>query len=362
MEYADQFRNKELIRKTVERIHALSTRPVTFMEVCGGHTMAIHKSGISSLLPKHIQLISGPGCPVCVTDRTFIDTAVSIACMPDIILTSFGDLMRVPGSNSTLNEEKAKGADIRVVYSPLDALRLALENPLKNIVFLAIGFETTAPGTAISIIEAQQMNRCNFMVLSAHKIMPPAMTAIIQTGLPINGYLAPGHVCTITGADIFRFIPDQYQIPVVVAGFEPLDILQSILLLVRQVEHKEANLEIQYQRVVNYTGNSIAKKVLKKVFNLTESWWRGLGELPQSGLGIKQEYKVHDAKERLPIVVPQATEPKGCICGDILRGLKKSTDCPLFRMVCTPDNPVGACMVSNEGACQASFRYNGLVS
>jgi hydrogenase expression/formation protein HypD len=206
-------------------------------------------------------------------------------------------------------------------------------------------------------MEAQKMNQYNFMVLSAHKIMPPAMASIIQTGLPINGYLAPGHVCTITGADIFRFIPDQYHIPVVVAGFEPLDILHSILLLVRQVENKEANLEIQYQRVVNNAGNNIAKKAMENVFKLTDAWWRGLGVLPQSGLAIQQEYKVHDAKAQLSIVIPQATESTDCICGDILKGLKIPTNCTLFRLVCTPDNPVGACMVSNEGTCQAYFRY-----
>jgi len=349
---------KQLVKQTVNKIHALSVKPITLMEVCGGHTMAIQKAGIPSLLPHHIKLLSGPGCPVCVTDREYIDRAIAYARLPNVITATFGDLMRVPGSKETLYEVKAEGADIRVVYSALEALRLAWGYPLKKIIFLAIGFETTAPGTAVAIREAQLMNKDNLMVLSAHKLMPPAMEAILQADIPINGYLAPGHVCTITGADIFQFIPQKYHLPVVVSGFEPLDILQSILLLVYQIEKGEARVEIQYKRVVSHDGNIKAQHIMNEVFEPHDSWWRGLGILPKSGLKIRHEFKSYDARERIHMEIPLAQEPEDCICGDILKGVKTTPDCPLYKTICNPDHPIGACMVSSEGACQAYYRYH----
>lgn len=357
MNYLDEFRNKALVQKTSAKIHALSKKKITLMEVCGGHTMIIQKTGIPGLLPETITLISGPGCPVCVTDHKYIDTAIAYARQKDVLIATFGDLIRVPGSTSSLNAEKAKGADVKVVYSSLDALHLARQHPEKKIIFLAIGFETTAPGTAVAIREAQRHQLDNFLVLSAHKLMPPAMSAIVREGVRINGYIAPGHVSTITGADIYRFIPEQYHLPVVVSGFEPLDILQSILLLVKQAEKGEAKVEIQYQRVVSPKGNVKAQNIVNEVFEPEDSWWRGLGILPESGLKIKPAYKTHDALVQLPISVPETKEPRGCICGEILKGLKKPSDCRLFGTLCTPVSPVGACMVSNEGACQALFRY-----
>jgi len=358
MDIYTPFQIKQLTQQTVDKIHALSAKPITLMEVCGGHTMAIQKAGIPSLLPPHIKLISGPGCPVCVTDLEYIDRAITYARLPHIIIATFGDLMRVPGSNETLYDVKAEGADIRVVYSALEALRLARDYPLKKVIFLAIGFETTAPGTAVAIREAQLMNMDNLMVLSAHKLMPPAMEAILQEGIPIHGYLAPGHVCTITGADIFQFIPQQYHLPVVVSGFESLDILQSILLLVYQIEKGQSRLEIQYKRVVSDAGNKKAQGILNDVFEPQACWWRGLGILPKSGLKIKHAYKSFDARERLPMEIPPTQENEACICGEILKGLKTPPDCPLYKTICHPDHPIGACMVSSEGACQAHYRYN----
>jgi len=358
MDSNSPYQIKQVIRQTVDQIHTLSVKPITLMEVCGGHTMAIQKAGIPSLLPTHIKLLSGPGCPVCVTELEYIDRAIAYARLPDVIIATFGDLMRVPGSTETLYDVKAEGADIRVVYSALEALRLAWGYPLKKIVFLGIGFETTAPGTAMVIWEAQQMNKFNLMVLSAHKIMPPAMEAILQANIPIDGYLAPGHVCTITGADIFQFIPQKYHLPVVVSGFEPLDILQSILMLVRQIEKGEAHLEIQYKRVVSPEGNKKAQRIMQEVFELQDNTWRGLGMIPQSGLKIKHEYQSFDARERIPMEIASAEDPKGCICGDILKGVKTTLDCPLYPNTCDPDHPIGACMVSHEGACQAYHLYH----
>lgn len=349
---------KQLVTQTVDKIHALSVKPITLMEVCGGHTMAIQKAGIPSLLPPHIKLLSGPGCPVCVTELEYIDRAIAYARLPDVIIATFGDLMRVPGSQETLYEVKAEGADIRVVYSALEALRLAWGYPLKKIIFLSIGFETTAPSTAAVIWEAQQMNKFNLMVLSAHKLMPPAMEAILQEGIPIDGYLAPGHVCTITGADSFQFIPQKYELPVVVSGFEPLDILQSILLLVHQIEKGEARVDIQYKRVVSHGGNKKAQHIMNTIFEPEDSWWRGLGLLPNSGLTIRHEFKSFNARERIPMEIPPAQESEDCLCGEILKGLKTTPDCPLYKTTCTPDHPIGACMVSNEGACQAYYRYH----
>ena len=320
--------------------------------------MAIHKFGIPALLPSHIRLVSGPGCPVCVTDIRYIDTAIAYATSKDTIIATFGDLMRVPGSASSLNEEKARGADVRVVYSSMGAVKLAQENPGKNVIFLGIGFETTAPGTAAAIIEAKKAGLSTFSVFSAHKIMPPAMKVLIDEGVKLNGYIAPGHVSTITGAKIYTFIPEKYNIPVVISGFEPLDLLQSIWMLVKQNEQNRPAVEIQYKRAVVLEGNVKAQRLLEEVFEKTDALWRGIGTIPESGLAVRNEFADFDAVRKHPVNVPLPKEVKGCICGEILKGLKEPGDCKLFGRSCTPENPVGACMVSSEGSCQAHYRYH----
>lgn len=358
MKYIDEYRDKTLVLKLLEEIKKISKTKVSFMEVCGGHTMAIQKFGIPSLLPSNIELLSGPGCPVCVSSREFIDKSIAYSRLNEVIITTYGDLIRVPGSSSSLDKEKAKGSDIRIVYSILDALQIARENPNKKIIFLGIGFETTSPGSAIGITKAFQEKLNNFFLFSSHKIMPPAMSALIDEGVKINGYIAPGHVSTITGTSIYDAIPEKYGLSCVISGFEPVDLLQSIYMLVRQVEVKSPKVEIQYKRVVKPEGNLKAQNLLNEVFELSSDWWRGLGILENSGLKLREKYRNHDAEINIPIKVEPTREDKGCICGEILKGLKKPKDCKLFAKACTPADPVGACMVSHEGSCAAYFRYN----
>lgn len=357
MQYIDEYRDKEKIISLSNRIKFESRSPLRIMEVCGGHTMAIQRFGIPSLLPEHIELVSGPGCPVCVTDRAYIDKAIAYARQSDVIITTFGDLIRVPGSSSTLDREKAMGADVRIVYSILDALTIAKKNRKKKIIFLGIGFETTSPGTAAGIIKAQMAGLFNFYVLSAHKIMPPPMAALIEQGVKIDGYLGPGHVSTITGSAMYQFIPERFNLGVVISGFEPLDILQSIYMLVLQHENKHPKVEIQYNRVVRPEGNIKALELLDEVFELRDDWWRGLGILPASGMAIRPKYESFDAEKQLPVQVEPTREDKGCICGQILKGIASPSDCKLFGKACTPADPAGACMVSNEGACAAHYRF-----
>ncbi len=327
------------------------------MEVCGGHTMAVQKFGIPSLLPDHISLLSGPGCPVCVSGNRFIDHAIALSRLEDLIITTFGDLVRVPGSSSSLEKEKAQGADIRIVYSVLDALRIAGDNPSRKVVFLGIGFETTAPTSAAAIVKASGQNIQNFFLLSSHKVMPPAMEALIDEGVKLDGYIAPGHVSTITGSGIYLEIPEKYGLGCVISGFEPVDLLQSVYMLIRQCEAGTPKVEIQYKRAVKEEGNVKAQKLLSEVFEPADEWWRGLGILKESGLKLKDKYRRFDAVE-IPVDVEKTVEPKGCICGEILKGVKIPKDCKLFGKVCDPSRPVGACMVSNEGACNAWYRYN----
>ena len=357
MRYIDEFRDKELIHKLIRDIRRYSAREYKFMEVCGGHTMAIHKYGIPSMLPMNINLLSGPGCPVCVTDKNFIDRAVVYSRMKDVIITSYGDLLRVPGSYSSLEQEKAEGRDIRTVYSLLDALKIAKENPGRQVIFLGIGFETTAPATAVGILEAQKHNVSNFQVLSAHKLMPPAMDAIVEEGVRLDGYICPGHVSTITGKSIYEHIPEKYNLACVIAGFEPTDILQTILMLLRQIEEKRPAVEIQYKRAVKEEGNTKAQDYMDEVFTKRADYWRGLGKIRNSGLAIREEYRDFDAEYTIPVDVTSKQDDSACICGEILKGLKKPVDCRLFDKACTPVNPVGACMVSSEGACQAYYKY-----
>jgi len=357
MKLHERYRQKEACLKVAKAIKSMSTKPLTIMEVCGGHTMALHKYGIHSLLPETINLVSGPGCPVCVTDKRFIDHIVALCRIKNVIITTFGDLIRVPGSTSSLEKEKANGADIRIVYSPREALTIAKENPDKTNVFPGIGFETTAPTTAAAVLEAREAGIYNFYLLSSHKVMPPAMAALIHEGVKIDGYMCPGHVSVVTGTSIYYPIVEQFGKGCVISGFEPLDILLTIYMLVKQFEEGKPAVEIEYKRAVKPEGNKKALEIIDTVYQKCDAWWRGLGVIPQSGLELRDEYAVFDARKAIDVEVEETKEVSGCICGEILKGLKSAQDCPLFRKVCTPANPVGACMVSGEGACAAFYRH-----
>ncbi len=357
MQHINEYRDPAKVKALVKEIEKTVTKPIRLMEVCGGHTMSIQKFGIPSLLPDLVQLISGPGCPVCVTDRKFIDQSIAYARMPNTIITTYGDLIRVPGSTSTLDMEKALGADIRIVYSVLDALNIARENTDKNVIFLGIGFETTTPGSAVGILNAYKDKLQNFFLFSAHKVMPPAMAAIIDEEVKIDGYIGPGHVSTITGESIYYDIPKKYGLGVVISGFEPVDLLHSILMLVRQHENDSPKVENEYSRIVKKEGNTIAQKMVSDIFETRDDYWRGFGVLKDSGLKIRDKYKKYDAEYMFDVEVEPTREDKGCICGEILKGLKSPQDCKLFGKACNPDDPVGACMVSTEGACYAHYRY-----
>jgi hydrogenase expression/formation protein HypD len=357
MNYLQDYRKKELILAVSQELKAISKKNITLMEVCGGHTAAIHRFGLPSLLPPNIRLLSGPGCPVCVSSQHFLDTAIAYSKLPDVIIATYGDLIRVSGSVSSLDKEKANGHDIRIIYSVLEALELARKNPGKKVVFLGIGFETTAPATAAAIVEAQKEKLTNFFVLSAHKVMPPVMKALVQEGVKIDGFIAPGHVSAITGTAIYNDLAIVYKLGIVVAGFEPADLMQAILMLVRQIESGSPKVEVQYRRVVREQGNKIAQSLLSKVFELKDDRWRGLDIIPGSGLKIRSGFSGFDAEKYFTVSIPEPSEPKGCICGLILRGLKTPNDCNLFARTCTPSDPVGACMVSAEGTCATYYKY-----
>jgi hydrogenase expression/formation protein HypD len=358
LKYLSEFRDPVLAKKLIRSIKDISRQKTNLMEVCGTHTVAISKSGIRQVLPENITLLSGPGCPVCVTANSDLDKAISIA-QTGVIFTTFGDMLKVPSSYSSLGEEKAKGVDVRVVYSTLDALKIAEEHPDREVVFYAVGFETTAPTIAISLLEAERRGIKNYSVYCVHKIVPPAMRALLDLGeLGLEGFLCPGHVSTIIGSAPYEFITDEYQIPCVVAGFEPLDILQSVLMLVQQVEKGEAKVEIQYTRSVLPEGNKIAMEMMERVFEVADAEWRGIGIIPGSGLKVKEEYAHLDAERRFEVEVPPTKpDPPGCSCGEILRGIKFPYDCQLFGKACTPERPIGPCMVSSEGSCAAYYRY-----
>jgi hydrogenase expression/formation protein HypD len=357
MKYIDEYRNKDLILNLAEQIRRSARRDYTLMEVCGGHTAAIHRFGIPSLLPSNIKLISGPGCPVCVTGTDFIDKAVYYSGSKEVILTTFGDLMRVPGSASSLEKRKAEGADIRIVLSSLEALTIARINPENKVIFLAIGFETTAPGTAVTIKQAEKEKIDNFFILNAHKIMPPAMEAILREGVNIDGFICPGHVAAITGSSAFDFIPEKYKTGCVITGFEPTDLLQSVLMLIRQVNQKTPSVQIQYSRAVTVNGNSVAQKYLSEIFEPCNAHWRGLGIIPLSGLNLRYDFERFNAEKIMPVSDINPEDNELCICGEILRGLKTPDECPLFAEICIPENPIGACMVSNEGSCNTWYKY-----
>jgi hydrogenase expression/formation protein HypD len=360
MNLTEDFRNKEFAEIILRTIREKSVKPVRIMEVCGGHTMAIRKYGIQNLLPDNIELLSGPGCPVCVTDQKYIDALIEYSRLPEIILLTYGDLIRVPGSKSSLEREKAKGADVRIVYSTIEALEIARLNPHKKIIFAAIGFETTAPATAIAIIHAKKENLQNFFIISAHKVMPPAMSAIMEDGVHIDGYIGPGHVSAIAGSKIFNPLAKKYNIPVVISGFEPVDILQSILILITRINDNNPGVEIQYKRLVTEIGNTKAQKMVEEIFEPVSQNWRGIGSIEASGLQVREKYHEFDVSLNIPLKIESGPEPKGCICGSILKGIKKPIDCSLFGKNCTPSNPIGACMVSSEGACHTWFMYRSI--
>ena len=358
MRFIDEFRNSAVAHGLAVRIREKQVRPVNLMEVCGTHTVAIFKHGIRQFLPEKVSLLSGPGCPVCVTPNADIDKAIALAQNGGVILTTFGDMMTVPGSYSSLHQANAAGADIRVVYSVLDALRIAQDNPHRSVVFLGVGFETTAPTTASAILEAERLGIENFFFLSVHKLIPPAMRALLDSdGVRIDGFICPGHVSTIIGSHPYEFIAKEYGIPCVIAGFEPLDILQAIDMLLVQVTTQEARVDIQYRRAVRKEGNPLALRYMDKVFEVTKSTWRGIGPIPGSGLRLRQGYERFDAESAFQIVTRPPREAKGCRCGEILRGVCIPSDCRLFAKACTPEHPVGPCMVSTEGTCSAWYLY-----
>ena len=359
MKYMDEYRDGAVAKALSDRIRAISTKRVRLMEICGTHTMAIFRHGIRSLLPETIELVSGPGCPVCVTAMEEIDRAVKLARTPGVIVTTFGDMIRVPGSVSSLQMAQAEGATVKMVYSTFDALKIASENRDREVVFLGIGFETTAPTVAAAIRTAHAGGDVNFSVLSAHKLLPPAMDALLSDGnAMVNGFLCPGHVTTIIGTSSYETVTEKYNTPCVVTGFEPVDILQGILMLVEQIESGRSEVEIQYTRGVSPEGNPGALAIMNEVFEPCHAPWRGLGIIPDSGLAIRETYEPFDARSRFDLEVPPAREPSGCLCAQILRGAARPPDCKLFRKACTPGTPVGPCMVSSEGTCAAYFKYH----
>jgi hydrogenase expression/formation protein HypD len=363
MKYIDEFRDPELARRLVARIQNRSNRVVRLMEFCGGHTHAIMRYGLRTLLPPTVDLRSGPGCPVCVTANVDLDRAIALTQVPDMILTTFGDMVRVPGSTSTLQNAKANGADVRMVYSTLDALKIARDNSSRPVVFLGVGFETTAPTIAAAILQAQGEGLDNFSVLSLHKLTPPATRAILDSGeVALDGIIGPGHVTTIIGADAWAFLPTRYGMPVAVAGFEPLDILRAVADLVDMIEDGKPAVANTYARSVSRQGNPAALQVMDRVFAVDTAEWRGLGVVPASGLGIRPEFIQFDAAHRFEIDPGPTREHRGCLCGDVLRGTVTPPECPLFGKACTPTRPIGPCMVSAEGSCAAYYQFGQVLS
>ncbi len=358
MKFIDEYRDPELGKKLVKRIEHLSTRPVRLMEFCGGHTVAIMKNGLRQLLPPTIEMLSGPGCPVCVTANADIDRAIALARLPDVIITTFGDMLKVPGSYSSLQQARAQGGDIRIVYSTQDARQIARDNPGKSIIFIGIGFETTAPTIAAAILQAEAEKLRNFYVLCLLKLCPPVMKSLLDLGeIKLDGIVCPGHVSAIIGSRPYGFIPRDYGVACVVSGFEALDILLTVAMLVEQIETGKPQVEIAYRRGVKPEGNVTALQLIDRVYEADKAGWRGIGEIPGSGLKLRKAYERFDAALAFPLTLEPVREAKGCICGDILRGVKTPADCKLFRKVCTPENPVGPCMVSSEGACAAHYMY-----
>jgi hydrogenase expression/formation protein HypD len=361
MKYMDEYRDAEAAHRYARAIARITTRRWALMEICGGQTHAIVKFGIDELLPPQITLVHGPGCPVCVTPVELIDKAIAIAAQPNVIFCSFGDMLRVPGAARDLLAVKAAGGDVRIVYSPLDALKIALEHPARQVVFFAVGFETTAPANAMAVYQAKRQGVANFSLLVAHVLVPPAIEAILSAPeRHIQGFLAAGHVCAVVGYTDYEPLAQQYRVPIVVTGFEPLDILQGVYMCVRQLEEGRAEVENQYTRAVRRTGNVPAQHLVAEVFEVTPRKWRGIGEIPHSGLGLRAPYAEFDAERRFDVGGYSAEEDPGCISGLVLQGLRKPYECPAFGVTCMPERPLGAPMVSSEGACAAYYRYRGV--
>jgi hydrogenase expression/formation protein HypD len=358
MKFIDEYRDGETARRYAEEIRRLTTRDWTLMEVCGGQTHAIVKFGVDELLPAQITLVHGPGCPVCVTPLELIEKAIQIASRPEVIFCSFGDMLRVPGTSKDLLAVKAEGGDVRIVYSPLDALRLARENPDRQVVFFAVGFETTAPANAMAVYQARQQGAKNFFMLVSHVLVPPAMETILSSpNNRVQGFLAAGHVCSVMGYQEYEPLAKKYKVPIVVTGFEPLDILQGVLMCIQQLESGRAEVENQYRRAVREQGNIFAQNLMREVFRVVHRKWRGVGEIQQSGLGLQEDYSAFDAERRFGLADQAIEESSQCISGVILQGVKKPHECPAFDRECTPEHPLGATMVSSEGACAAYHRY-----
>jgi len=358
VKYLEEYRNAEAVRATVDGLRRLVKQPWTLMEICGGQTHSILRYGLDRLLPPELTLIHGPGCPVCVTPVEIIDKALAIAARPGVIFCSFGDMLRVPGSRKSLLEVKAEGGDVRIVYSPLDAVALASRHPDRQVVFFAVGFETTAPANAMAVFQAARLGLANFSILSAHVLVPPAIEAILSSpNCRVQGFLAAGHVCTVMGIEEYFPLAERFRVPIVVTGFEPLDILWGIEQCVEQLQSSRAEVRIQYSRAVQPRGNTTAQEQMRRVFRVVDRAWRGIGVIPQSGLALREEFAAYDAERRFDIQTPGQGESRECMAGEVLQGLKRPTDCPAFGRLCTPENPLGAPMVSSEGACAAYYRY-----
>ena len=358
MKFLDEYRDFDAVQKMAHAIRRTTTRPWTLMEVCGGQTHTIVKTGLQELLPETVTLVHGPGCPVCVTPLAMIDRAVAIALRPEVIFCSFGDMLRVPGSTRSLFDAKALGADVRILYSPLDALNLARANPNREVVFFAVGFETTAPANAMAVWEANRQNISNFSMLVSHVLVPPAMETILSSAdCRVQAFLAAGHVCMVMGFEEYVPISQKYRVPIVITGFEPLDLLEGVQMAIAQLENGRTKVENQYARAVRRSGNREAQQRIKDVFEVTRRAWRGIGEIPASGLRLREAYSRFDAELRFDVEIRDAEESKECIAGIVLQGIRKPYECPAFGTHCTPDNPLGAPMVSSEGACAAYFHY-----
>ena len=358
MKYLDEYRDGRVARRLLEMIRSAVTRPWVLMEICGGQTHTIMRYGLDELLPKQVELVHGPGCPVCVAPASLLDRAIELAGRSDITLVTYGDLMRVPGTRMDLFSAKARGADVRMVYSPLDALRIARANPERKVVFLAVGFETTAPANAMAVWQASREKLNNFYLLASHVLVPPAIRALARAPENrVQGFIAPGHVCTVVGCKDYEELVAEFHVPIVVGGFEPVDLLQAILTLVTQLEQGRAEFANDYARSVSYQGNIEAQRILAEVFEVADQPWRGLGEIPESGLRLRSKFAAYDANLVFDLATSEAESAGVCISADIMKGLKKPTDCAAFGTLCTPESPLGAPMVSSEGACSAYYQY-----
>jgi len=362
MKYLSEYRNPDVVMQYLDKIAKIATQKWTIMEVCGGQTHSLVKNGLLNLLPDNIQMVHGPGCPVCVTPLHLIDKAVYLAEEKGVILCSFGDMLRVPGSKKSLLEAKASGADVRILYSPLEAVKLAKENPQKEVVFFAVGFETTAPANALSVIHAQREGLKNYSILTSHVLVPPAIEAVMNDeSTAIQGFLAAGHVCTIMGIDEYYPISEKYRVPLVVTGFEPVDLVQGIYMTIKQLEEGKTEVENQYGRVVKPEGNTEARKIIESVFRVCDREWRGIGVIPNSGYELRDEFAEFDANVKFDTKIEKAEESKECIAGLVLKGIKKPHECSQFGKKCTPTSPLGAPMVSSEGACAAYYHFSQIV-